>query len=372
MVPKIKIAYLVSNLSNKAPVKVLFDIVKNLDSNIFDIYIITLKDEDPTSLFSEFDKLNLQIFQISRYGKFNLLLIYFQLSKFTKRNNIEIIHSHCTRSLLLSYFLKRNKLKKIHTIHSYPGFYSIATFGKFLGKLHNHILLFLIKNIDYPIACSNSLKHLLNVNHNLNVTAILNGVDGLNSIKKSKNIIRHNLLLDTCTTYFICLSRFSPEKNLFFLIESFTKINLPNVKLIVLGDGQYFEDYKNKFSNSNVVFPGFKSNIQDYIYASDYYVSTSLTEGLPLSVIESLSFGLPLLLSDIEAHLEIFNINPRIEIGAIFQNNDFENFKKSLLSILSIEYKYLSDNCYNYFQDNFTSKRMSNEYKEFYLKLFYV
>jgi glycosyltransferase involved in cell wall biosynthesis len=372
MAPKIKIAYIVSFLSNKAPIKVLFDIVKNLDSNIFDIYIITLKDEDSTSLLSEFDKLNLQIFQISEYGKFNLLFIYLELSKFIKRNNIEIIHSHCTRSLLLSYFLKKNRLKKLHTIHSYPGFYSIATFGKFLGKLHNHILLFLIKNIDYPIACSNSLKHLLKVNHNLNVIAILNGVDGIKPIYKSKNIIRQDLLLDSNTTYFLCLSRFSPEKNLLFLIESFLKINLPNVKLIALGDGQYFEDYKNKYSNRNVVFPGFKSNIEDYISASDYYVSSSLTEGLPLSVIESLSFGLPLLLSNIEAHLEIFNINPSVDIGIIFHNNDFESFNNSIISILSKEYKCLSDNCFNYYQDNFTSIRMSNEYKEFYLKLLYV
>lgn len=372
MEAKIKIAYLVSNLSNKAPIKVLYDIIKNLESSIFEIYIITLKDEDSTSLISEFSELNLQIFQISKYNKFNLLYIYIQLSSFIERNNIEVIHSHCTRSLLLSKLLRKDLLKKIHTIHSYPGFYSIATFGKFFGKIHNYLLFFLIKNIEYPIACSNSLKHLLKVNHNLNVITILNGVEGINSIDVNKNNVRVNLMLDTNTTYFLCLSRFSPEKNLLFLLESFTKINLPNVKLIILGDGPYFKEYKNNYLNSNVVFPGFKSNFQDYIYASDFYVSTSLTEGLPLSVIESLSYGLPLLLSNIEAHLEIFNINPSVEIGVSFQNNNLESFKNSLFLLLSKDYKYLSNNCQNYFSDNFTSIRMSNEYQEFYLKLFYA
>ncbi len=53
--------------------------------------------------------------------------------------------------------------------------------------------------------------------------------------------------------------------------------------------------------------PGFKSNIYDYLKASDYYISASDVEGLANTLLESMTVGLPCVLSDIPSHKEVLS-----------------------------------------------------------------
>src|SRR5690625_7535896 len=60
---------------------------------------------------------------------------------------------------------------------------------------------------------------------------------------------------------------------------------------------------------NNILIKGAVQNVAQYLQASDYFVSCSKAEGLPMAVIEALACGLPCLLSDISPHAEIFKLS---------------------------------------------------------------
>ena len=74
------------------------------------------------------------------------------------------------------------------------------------------------------------------------------------------------------------------------------------VELTLLGDGEDREKIKNAIKANNAdsyIFTlGLKKNVEDYLKKSDIYVSASKTEGLPLSILEAMACGLPVVATD--------------------------------------------------------------------------
>src|SRR5699024_1851176 len=94
--------------------------------------------------------------------------------------------------------------------------------------------------------------------------------------------------------------------------------NNNNHFLLFLGNGDLKAECLNLTRDmDNVLFTGRVSNVGDYLQASDYFVSASKSEGLPMAVVEAMACGLPVLLSDIDPHLELFNLNNKI--GTFFK-----------------------------------------------------
>src|SRR5690625_7843892 len=82
---------------------------------------------------------------------------------------------------------------------------------------------------------------------------------------------------------------------------------------------------------NNILIKGAVANVAEYLQASDYFVSCSKAEGLPMAVIEALAWGLPCVLSDIPPHYEIFEACP--SIGTLYKLVDSDKFKTSLISM---------------------------------------
>ncbi|MCS4483803.1 glycosyltransferase [Clostridium botulinum] len=103
------------------------------------------------------------------------------------------------------------------------------------------------------------------------------------------------------------IARMHPIKNHNLLIEAFYKLKkeCKNVKLILLGDGVEEEHLKGKVDklnlNDNIIFLGFKENIEDYIKISDISILTSLNEGgaPPLVILESGIQKVPVIASNV-------------------------------------------------------------------------
>lgn len=361
---KIKIAYLISSLSKQGPVQVLYDIVANLDYSKFEIVIITLKKELNNSLLKQFEILPIKIITLTTPNKYNLFRLCRELKKIILLNKIHILHSHCFRSLLLNSYLSSN-IKSIHTIHIYPGIQSIAMNGFLVGKLINYLTKKAIKRIDYPIACSICVKDELRIKDKIKVGFIQNGVSCAKVTDFSKDELKIKLNLDPQIKYFISVGRFSKEKNFKFLISVFKKLRMNDFKLLILGNGNLYDELLN-IADDTIILPGFKTNVSDYLNACDYYISSSLTEGMPLSVLEAMSVGLPLLLSDIPPHKEIFECSDKM-IGVLFTNEQEKDLEKKIKALIEIQDYQLRENVLLTYNDKFSAIRMSNKYQEKYI-----
>ena len=125
------------------------------------------------------------------------------------------------------------------------------------------------------------------------------------------------------------IGRLAPEKNISELISGINtfnsnKKNIP-VELLLIGDGPLLNSSENEY----IHFLG-RKNFQEIklIYQEiDFVISSSLTEGKPFSIIESLSHGIPCI------HSNINGINDLIEDeknGFLFELHDYEQYRWSL------------------------------------------
>ncbi|MDX1372935.1 MAG: glycosyltransferase family 4 protein, partial [Nitrososphaeraceae archaeon] len=143
---------------------------------------------------------------------------------------------------------------------------------------------------------------------------------------------------------------------------------LKGVKLLIVGDGQLRAEVEQAVEGSNdVVFLGYKSNVQDYLALSDAYISASFSEGLPNAVLEAMSHNLIPILSNIPQHKEV---NSDKKYDQLY----FSPSKEQEL-LESIEYaKGLFEKKNYNFRSNvlegFTDKIMSQKYQDLYLKLY--
>jgi len=110
--------------------------------------------------------------------------------------------------------------------------------------------------------------------------------------------------------YIVLVSRFVPEKRHLDLIEAFTKAALPGWRLALVGDadhpGEYVEKVKKAAAeNPNVVLTGFQTggDLKAMYQYAGIFVLPSSHEGLPISLLEALSYGLRCIASSIPAHL---------------------------------------------------------------------
>ena len=102
---------------------------------------------------------------------------------------------------------------------------------------------------------------------------------------------------------------------------------------------------------------GHISNIYDWLFMSDIFVSTSFSEGLPNSVLEAISCGLPTILSDIPPHKEIKEMGYHLEFyptgsPKVLAKKIEEASQSRIMDLNSI-----------------SAKRMGNDYVELYYKV---
>lgn len=366
--PKIKICYVISSLSNQGPPNVLYNIIKYMDFSKFEISIITMVEEQKISRIDEFKALPIRVVQMSPEKTLNPLAMYKTLRKAVELINPDILHTHCPRSMFLVPFLPK-KYKKMETVHIYPGIQQKVMYGNLKGQVVIWLSNFFTKKMDEPIACSESVAQSYWDEQHFRMKAIPNGcsLPLWHTDYNQKESLRKQFGLKKGVKYFIFIGRFSNEKHPEMIIRAFEQMNNPNLGVILLGNGDLYDDLK-KHESENILLPGFKSNVYDYLIACDYYISASDVEGLANTLLESMTVGLPCVLSDIPSHKEVINktVQP---MGYTFDNTSMESLLYAIRNVLKLNVESTAKSIREVFEHNYTAKHMSKQYQEEYFKI---
>jgi starch synthase len=164
------------------------------------------------------------------------------------------------------------------------------------------------------IVISSVISDIVKKSCNRESSIIYNGVSPP-IISKNDDFIR-NLKLEP-RRYILAVSRLVEEKGLHDLIVAFERMQI-DTKLVIVGDADHESEYslslrKRAAVNPNIVMTGYltgESLNQLYSHAG-LFVLPSYHEGLPIALLEALSYGLPVLVSDIPANREINIPNER-------------------------------------------------------------
>jgi len=111
--------------------------------------------------------------------------------------------------------------------------------------------------------------------------------------------------------YLFTACRFVPEKGLHDLIDAYRKIKNPKFRLVIAGDADHETDYSRRLKRQakewGIVLTGFVHGkpLQELYSNAGLFVLPSYHEGLSLGLLEALSYGLPVLVSDIPQNKEI-------------------------------------------------------------------
>ena len=365
---KINIGFMISYLGLYGPANVMFNIIKYLPKDKFNVFLFVIDRKNKKEDNLRFQELGIQIIEL-KSSKYEVFFYNTKrLQKIINKNNIKIMHSHCLPSCIL--ISKVKNCKKIATIHCNVREDFKLSKNIILAKIMEKLYFKSLEKMDLRICCSESIEKEISKYSKLKMCFIRNGIDLRNFfIDVDKIKLKEKLKLDKNYKYLIGVGRFSERKGILFIAEQFNKLYLRDFKLILLGSGYEDHSIENKIkelNNKNIITPGRVSNVNEYLNASDYFISASLYEGLPNSVLEACAAKLPLLLSNIGPHKEILNIE---NAGFLYELKNEKDFKEKLMKLINSNYKEYSENSLKIVIEVLNAEKMAKEYERQYQQL---
>jgi len=295
---------------------------------------------------------------------------FIRLVVFIKRNQIDIIHAHGKGSGIFA------RLAKIFT----PRTYLIFTFHGLHTEKYTRIQKYLYillervlgKFTNKFINVSNGERQHCIENKLFKITksiVIYNAIEIDENSYPAKDELRKKLNLPINKFLILSVLRFDTAKNIPAMLDVAQKLSDDkNFIFILIGDGEEKSSTEKKISEykiDNVKLLGYQKNVDEYLHASDLFLSTSLWEGLPYSLIEAARAGLPIVASDVTGNNEIVLDKQN---GYLFQVDDIDS-AAHLLEELRDSEKTLETFGYNsksVFEKYFVLQGMINKLKEVY------
>lgn len=222
----------------------------------------------------------------------------------------DIIHIHGVGPALMVPFAKMLGIKVVFTHHG-PDYNrskwgkiakAILRFGEYVGETFSDQLI-VISPVIRDLVKERCKRHSYLIYNGVSLPKRTHCVDFL-----KENGIQPN-------NYLLAVARFVPEKGLHDLLEAFKNAR-GNYQLVLAGDADHETDYSRRLKqlakdDSRVILTGYISGdeLNQVFSNAKLFIMPSYHEGLPIALLEAMSFSLPVLISDIPAHRE-FNINP--------------------------------------------------------------
>jgi glycosyltransferase involved in cell wall biosynthesis len=159
------------------------------------------------------------------------------------------------------------------------------------------------------IAISDGIRKLVHDKHVVQCALIPNGVEVPSPHRGKDTLAAFGL---EPKRYVLLVSRFVPEKRHHDLIMAFRLANLPGWKLALVGASDHPDEYTQSVLDTaatcgDIVCTGFQTGLalKELYQNAGLFVLPSSHEGLPIALLEAMSYGLPAIASDIAPHLEI-------------------------------------------------------------------
>ena len=347
----------------------------------YEIEILTLSDNKNSNINDDFS--------VKRIDR-NLPIIYrwlktiFTIYKLGKNKDLIFVNGLGTETTIANIFLKKKIIRKIVGDPVWERAYSKAkiseSFDEFQVKnygfsisLQKKVRSFSIKKSDIVVTPSKHLKNfILNLGFKNKIEIINNGVF---IPEENTNIFTNDQINITI------VSRLVSHKNIEKIIRAISDLNDPLIYLNIIGDGPELNQLQKisleSNNKDNIIFHGKlnRDEINHIFLNSDIYIQASNYEGLPHSLLEAMSYGIPVLCTPVGECKEILGNedrgyildlpvsknNIKSKISEIIGEKNIAN-KKGERGKDFINEKYNLTNSFNLYKNLFT-RLLEEEYK---------
>jgi glycosyltransferase involved in cell wall biosynthesis len=224
-----------------------------------------------------------------------------------------------------------------------------------------------INKIDYFLVNCFAIKNSLFENYNITINKIY-----IIPQYVDLPITYKNHLYNKNALKFGFVGRIEKGKGIFILLKAFKELNkkYKNIRLEIYGKN-YLKIWqkiyiKYAFKNNNIDFKGSFTNINEVFNSIDLLILPSLWEGLPFVILESMSFGVPVVASDVGGISEV--VIPNFN-GQLVKKNSSKSLYDILDNFEITSYTYYSNNSRNFIIQNFTYKSFESNINSFFLEI---
>jgi glycosyltransferase involved in cell wall biosynthesis len=261
----------------------------------------------PSDKLKEFNGVKLKTIYAPHLKSLEAIINTFLAVLWAKKQKADIIHIHAIGPAIIAPFARFLGLKVIFTHHG-PDYNRAkwGRFAKFVLKIGERLGT---SSANEVIVISDVIqKSLVEKYNRKNTHLIFNGVT-TPVITKQTGYIKS--LGIKSRMYVFALGRFVEEKGFDLIIRAFCKIKQENYRLVIAGDSDHETTYSKRLKElakaNNVVLTGFVKGekLQELFSHARLFVLPSYHEGLPISLLEAMSYRLPVLVSDIQANKQI-------------------------------------------------------------------
>jgi len=301
---KINILYVIAKLELGGAQKQLLSLVSNLGNERFRPFLFTAKRGLLISEASAIDGLTLErsCYLERAISPFKDLLSLAEIYLFIKKNNIDIVHTHGSKAGILGRFAARLAGIKvnIHTIHGW-------SFNDCQPWLFRKLIIWLERLVgeftDRLIVVSRHDKQKGLKNHigsEDKYVLIHYGIDYA-EFNRDGQKIKEELGINSKDLVVANISCFKPQKSplAFVKLAYLVSQNIPDVKFLLVGDGVLRGKIERLILRLNLqkqlILTGWRRDIPDILSAADVFVLNSLWEGLPVTALEALASGRPVI-----------------------------------------------------------------------------
>lgn len=238
----------------------------------------------------------------TRIKGFETVLHSFLATCSALRRKPDIVHYHNIGPALFSPLLKLRSIPMVLTFHSAN--YEHEKWNGFEKRLLRYCEKVALKNAKEIIFVNRFQMQLYPEDVKAKATYIPNGIMPPVIPSGCEFLDQYGLKRGQ---YILSVGRITPEKGFDTLIEAFNRADENNYKLVIVGGVESEKGYKTRLDRlvkgTSVVFTG---QLQGEALAQVYcnaalYILASRNEGFPLALLESMSYGLNVLVSDIPA-----------------------------------------------------------------------
>lgn len=332
----------------------------------FKVYLLVIqKIESGDILLEQIDN-KVQVIEIDKVRS-QVLTPMLKIALILRKIKPDIVHTHIRGLTYSSIGLMLYRIPTIHTIHSLAE----KEVGKRLRRIHR----FLFKNFNVsPVSISQEVLKGVKREYGEKMDfMVVNGVcrpkitDDLEKVTVKIKSIKKN----SETKVVLNIASVTDIKNQLMLIELFNELNIEkeNVVLLIIGGStgrnlSYLKRCKElALDNEKIHFIGQISNVGDYLSNCDAICLASRYEGLPLVILEAMSFGIPVISTPAGGVPEVVK---RGLNGYISTGFDKASLKKEILCFINEKSPFDKEKIVDIYSKKYSISKTAQDYKKYY------
>lgn len=346
--------------------QVVVNLCRSIDRDRFHITVLCLRALGP--LAEEVEKLGIKVLLLPQ-KKGTDYLAFLKIAKILSKEKIQVLHTHNTQPLIdgtLAALFSRGRKRIIHTDHARE--FPDKRRYMFAEWCMSH---FVCKMVGVSEQTTKNLRKYEKISSQ-KLTTIENGIDGSRfQIDVDKQSKRKELGIRLAGPIIGVISRIERVKGTSYLLKVMPEVvaEFPELTLLIVGDGSEKVNLEKEAQqlgiSKHVIFTGSRSDIPEIFQVLELYLLPSLSEGLPMGVLEAMAAGCPVIASRVGGIPSATNNG---ELALLVEPGDLKDLLRAIRILLHnpVEAQERASKMKKAFEDKFSAALMSAKYTLLY------